>query len=47
MNDKFAPENKSHVLDLILLHGEDVGDKEPTEKEEGVNGEESLENRLK
>ena len=47
MNDKFAPENKSHVLDLVLPHGEDVGDKEPTEKEEGVNGEESLQNGLK
>ena len=42
MQDKFAPENYSQVLDLVPFDGEDVGYEEATEKEEGVNREEAL-----
>ena len=47
MKHKFAPEKYSQVLDLILFDGEDVCDKETTEKEEGVNREEALEDCFK
>ena len=47
MQDKFGPEKKSQVLDLVSFDGEDVGDEETTEKEEGVNGEEALLDGLK
>ena len=42
MKEKLAPEENSQVLDLVSLDGENVGDKEAAEKEEGVNGEETL-----
>ena len=42
MQDKFGPEKNSQVLNLVPFDGENVGDKETTKKEEGVNGEEAL-----
>ena len=42
MKDELAPEENSQVLDLVSFDGENVGDEEAAEKEEGVNGEETL-----
>ena len=47
MTDKLCPEDQVETFDLVFPSEEDVGDKETTEEEEGVNGEESLEHSLK
>ena len=47
MQDKFAPEKNSQLLDLVSFDGENVRDEEATEKEEGVDREEALEDSFK